>query len=195
MNKLSYGLLSFLSTEPQTGYDLMLRLNHFWHTTHSAIYPLLAELEEKEYVNYTLIEQIGKPDKKLYRITEQGRKVLKKWITSPTDAAVIKDEMHLKLFCIEVLDQETIEKLLAEMENRYAKELNCYMQALEKLKKVMNENRKSFSSPKMGSYILLQKRIGETKLGMEWCHWIQSLYKEGRHTPFFDNDFPDFSGG
>lgn len=193
MNKLSYGLLSFLSIEDQTGYDLMLRLNQFWHTTHSAIYPLLAELEEKDYVTSTLIKQIGKPDKRLYSITGQGREVLKEWIISPTDAAVIKDEMHLKLFCIQALDKETIEKLLTEMENRYAKDLDRYMASLEKLKNAANGNMESFHSPKMGSYILLQKRIGETKVGMKWCSWIRKLYKQSGKINFFDHDFTDFA--
>jgi PadR family transcriptional regulator, regulatory protein AphA len=44
---------------------------------------------------------------------------LKKWIISTTDAAVVKDEMILKLFCIQVLDKELIKTLLTEMEKRY----------------------------------------------------------------------------
>ena len=193
MNKLSYGLLSFLSTEPQTGYDLMLRLNQFWHTTHSAIYPLLSELEENDLANFTLIEQVGKPDKKLYTITDQGMDTLKKWITSPTDAAVIKDEMHLKLFCIQALDKETTEKLIFDMENRYTKELNNYTNSLEKLKNAVG-GVLSFHSPKMGSYILLQKKIGDTQIGIKWCKWVKTFYEQNGDINLFENDFTDFIG-
>ena len=191
MNKLSYGLLSFLSTEPQTGYDLMLRLNQFWRTTHSAIYPLLTELEEKGYVNCTLIEQSIKPDKKLYSITDQGFETLKNWITSTTNAVVVKDEMQLKFFCIQFLDKEIIETLLNEMENRCAKALNTYFKSLEKLKNMVNGNINSFNSPKMGAFILLQKKIGETKLDIKWCSWVRNLYKENGNINFFDNNFTD----
>lgn len=191
MNKLSYGLLSFLSTEPQTGYDLMRRLNQFWHTNHSAVYPLLSELEEKGYVKYMLIEQSGKPDKKLYTITAQGIEVLKEWIKSPTDASVVKDEMVLKLLCIQVLDKEIIETLLTEMENRYTQELVCYTKSLENLKNVADGNIKFFNSPKMGAYLLIQKKLGEIKLSIKWCRWIRSLYDENGNINFFDNDFID----
>lgn len=191
MNKLSFGLLSFLSTEPLTGYDLMLRLNQIWNTTHSAIYPLLSELEEKNYVSYTLIEQTGKPDKKLYSITSQGVDALKKWITSTTDAAVVKDEMMLKLYCIQVLDKETLETLLTELENRCEKDIDRYTKALDRLKNSVNGSIMSFNSPKMGTFILLQKRIAETKLINKWCSWIRSLYQENGNINFLDNSFTD----
>lgn len=191
MNKLSYGLLSFISTEPQTGYDLMRRLNLFWHTNHSAIYPLLSELEEKDYVNCALIEQIGKPDKKLYSITDQGMEALKKWIASTTDPEVVKDEMMFKLLCIQVLDKETIEILLTEMENRCTKALDYFNEVFEKLKDGVNGSINSFNAPKMGAYLLLQKKIAETELNMRWCSWVRSLYTENRDINFLDNNFTD----
>ena len=64
----------------------MLKLNAFWHTTHSRIYPLLAQLEKEEYLTCTLIAQTGKPDKKIYSITEKGLKTAMEWLLLPTDA-------------------------------------------------------------------------------------------------------------
>ncbi len=192
MNKLSYGLLSVLSVEPQTGYALMLKLNLFWHTTHSAVYPLLYELEDLGYVIHEVIEQTGKPDKKLYSITDKGKEELKKWITSTTSMAVIKDEMHLKLFCIQVLDNETIEILLSEIENRCQKKLAQVTKNLANFKNVVDGEIHSFHSPKIGSYILIQRTIGEIKMEMNWCRWIRSLYEENKSINFFDHDFTEW---
>jgi len=79
INKLSYGLLGLLSTQPMTGYDLTQKINSFWRSTHSAIYPLLSELEENGYVEYRFEKKNGKPDKKIYNLTETGKRLLHDW--------------------------------------------------------------------------------------------------------------------
>jgi hypothetical protein len=43
----------------------------------------------------------------------------------------------------------------------------------------------------MGAFILLQKKIGETKLDIKWCSWVRNLYKENENINFFDNNFTD----
>ena len=48
------------------------------------------------------MEQSGKPDKKIYTITEKGFDKLVDWMYKPAGPAVIKDEMMLKLSCIQV---------------------------------------------------------------------------------------------
>jgi len=121
MNKLSYGLLSLLSTEPMSGYDLTAKLNKFWRSTHSAIYPLLSELEKLGHIELTLEKQSGKPDKKIYTLTVQGKAFLRDWFISETSSAVVRDEMNLKIYCIHCMDTEAAENLLNELETRYKK--------------------------------------------------------------------------
>ncbi len=192
MNKLSYGLLSFLSTEPMTGYDLMLKLNQFWRTTHSAIYPLLSELEDKLCVTYTLVNQNGKPDKKVYKITDTGREFLKEWLSAPTEEAVQKDEMMLKIYCIQGFDNETIEKLINEMEDRYQKQLNKYTDSLNKLRANVNNKFDSFKSQGFGSYLLLEKAICDVQLSIKWCKWIRSIYNRDEEIDCLHDNFSQF---
>ncbi len=192
MNKLSFGLLSFLSTDPMTGYDLMLKLNQFWRTTHSAIYPLLAELEEKQYVTYTLVGQNSKPDKKVYQITDTGREILREWLSAPTEEAVQKDEMMLKIYCIQGFDSATIEKLINEMEERYQKQLNRYTDSLKKLTSSVGNKFDSFKSQGFGSYLLLEKAISDVKLSIKWCRWIQSIYNRDEEIDCLHDNFSSF---
>ncbi|ODA40637.1 PadR family transcriptional regulator [Desulfosporosinus sp. BG] len=189
MNKLSYGLLSLLSIMPQTGYDLLLSLNRFWHTNHSAIYPLLAELEEKGYARYTSIDQQGKPDKKIYSITEDGMTALKKWIVSPLEDAVIKDEMILKAFCIEIFDYATVEILLEQIEARYQKQLERYKKYLKDMQTNVNSKAEPINNLILGGYILIQKGIIDAQSGIKWCRWIRNLYDKHETFDFTIIDF------
>ncbi|GFZ30814.1 hypothetical protein CSC2_13400 [Clostridium zeae] len=188
MNKLSYGLLSLLSTEPMTGYDLTTKINRFWRSTHSAIYPLLSELEEKELIALTLVNQNGKPDKKIYNLTTQGKSVLQDWFLSDTDEAVVRDEMTLKLYCIKCMDTDAGEKLLDELEIKYKKKIDHYKGSIEKLKLMSSDTLKNTSSSLFGGYILTQRALNDAILGLKWCHWVKKVYKLEDFS-FLDEDF------
>ncbi|MBK1812814.1 PadR family transcriptional regulator [Clostridium sp. YIM B02505] len=188
MNKLSYGLLSLLSTEPMTGYDLTAKINRFWRSTHSAIYPLLSELEEKELVALTLVKQSGKPDKKIYNLTIQGKSTLHQWFISDTDEAVVRDEMTLKLYCIKCMDVDAAEKLLDELEAKYIKRIDHYKGSIEKLRLMSSDTLKNTTSSLFGGYILTQRVLNEAKLGLKWCHWVRKIYKL-EDLSFLDVDF------
>lgn len=177
MNKLSYGLLSLLSIKSSTGYDLTLSINKFWRSTHSAIYPLLSELEEEEYVASILIQQKGKPDKKMYSLTENGIKLLHKWFTDETSEAVVRDEATLKLYCMQLMDSDEVENLLNEIEGKYIKKLEHHKNYLEKISLRSSEDAEATAKSSFGAYILIQRSMNEALMGIEWCRWVKDLYK------------------
>ncbi|MBC8264340.1 MAG: PadR family transcriptional regulator [Anaerolineales bacterium] len=119
---LKYTLLGFLSCGPLTGYDLKKHIDNstqfFWHAKLSQIYPALKKLAEEELVEATVIPQEGKPDKKIYLITEAGRATLMDWLVEPMDELPLtKDPALLKLFFSGALDKEM---LLAQLHRQLA---------------------------------------------------------------------------
>lgn len=70
--------LSILYEGEATGYDIRRHFREgeaalFADASIGAIYPALAKLEAKGLVGFVIEEQIGKPSRKVYRITEAGR--------------------------------------------------------------------------------------------------------------------------
>jgi PadR family transcriptional regulator, regulatory protein AphA len=188
LNKLSYGLLSLLSTEPMSGYDLTTKLNKFWRSTHSAIYPLLAELEEGKCIELTLIEQKGKPDKKIYHLTERGRELLHEWFVSETSEEVVRDEMNLKLYCINSMDEEAAEKLFTEYEERCRERIDRHHNNLARIQKLSQENPDKALASILGSYIMCQKGLHKAELDLKWCNWVRRIYKK-KDLSFLSEDF------
>jgi len=84
---LPFGLLGLLRYQDSTGYDLTKRfeasLNKFWHAQSSQIYRELNRLEEKGWVTSKTIFQEGKPNKRLYSITDNGQEAFMKWMREP----------------------------------------------------------------------------------------------------------------
>lgn len=188
MNTLSYGLLGLLANESLSGYDLTTRANVFWHTTHSRIYPLLAQLEQDSYVTFSLIKQSDKPDKKIYSLTEKGLEEVRIWLLTPTEEPITKDEFFFKVYCMYVLDSAGIDKLLTERENMYKNRINYCTERIEKMKKLCNGQLNNTNTTGFGRYITLKKAISDAQNGIKWCTWVRQIYKNNNTINIFECD-------
>jgi len=81
---LPHGLLGLLGYESRTGYELTKifedSLNYFWHAQSSQIYRELNRMEEKGWVISQSVIQDKRPNKRVYSITEDGRKAFVQWL-------------------------------------------------------------------------------------------------------------------
>jgi PadR family transcriptional regulator, regulatory protein AphA len=80
---LDHILLGFLR-EPASGYDLKAMLEkvsrHFWHAELSQIYPTLKRLERQGLLESRSQPPDRGPDRRVYRITDEGRTELHRWL-------------------------------------------------------------------------------------------------------------------
>jgi PadR family transcriptional regulator, regulatory protein AphA len=124
---LNYSILGFLNLGAMTGYELKKAIDSstqfFWHAELSQIYPTLKQLEKKHWVAVKVIPQTGKPDKKLYAITEEGRFELVRWLKEPLDESQpVKSPILLKLFFMgELSPSELIAQLRCQLEVQRAR--------------------------------------------------------------------------
>ncbi len=100
---LKFALLGFLNYIPMTGYELEGWINastgNFWHAELSQIYKTLKQLEKDGEVSSRVEPQAGRPDKRVYTITDSGRSSLQQWLSTPILEEVDKkDPLLLKLF-------------------------------------------------------------------------------------------------
>lgn len=100
---LKYTLLGFLNYGPMTGYDLKGYLDAstqgVWYASLSQIYPTLQKLEQEGWVESQEIPQEGKPDRKYYLITAEGRAGFQDWLDEGVhELARHKNLNMLKLF-------------------------------------------------------------------------------------------------
>jgi PadR family transcriptional regulator AphA len=192
MNTLTFGLLALLLNQSLSGYDLMLKINIFWNIPHSRIYPILAKLEQEKYVIYTMVQQKGKPDKKVYSITEKGIIAVKDWMLMPLDVSVKKEEFHLRIYCIHLLDKERAVKLLKEREENILKKIEVRKKRIEEIEKQCDFNIDTTDTSYFSRYILVSKLISEDEAEVKWCRWVLSLYRDEGEINFLKRSFLEF---
>ena len=118
-------LLGLLSVESMSGYDLgqMIRtsVGFFWNESYGQIYPNLKRLAAEGCVTAKKERQKGKPDKRIYSITEKGRERLAAWLEIEPQPEIARNELLLKLFfCAQVSPGISIEHVERMMKRERA---------------------------------------------------------------------------
>lgn len=90
---LEYILLGLIRDEPGHGYALYERVKNskelslIWHVKRSKLYYLLEKSEKEGYLTSFTSSQGHYPDRKVYRITELGKRVLEEWLHTPVNSS------------------------------------------------------------------------------------------------------------
>jgi DNA-binding PadR family transcriptional regulator len=84
---LPHAILVSLCEQSGSGYELTRRfdrsIGYFWSATHQQIYRTLRTMDDDGWVSATAVVQHGRPDKKVYTVSEAGRAELARWIAAP----------------------------------------------------------------------------------------------------------------
>jgi DNA-binding PadR family transcriptional regulator len=99
---LSHALLGLVTYRPATGYELKTAFNEsihfFWNATLPQIYRTLKQMEEKRWLTVAIEHQDGKPSRKIYHVTEAGRKELQEWLQVDPKIPEPREPMLIKVF-------------------------------------------------------------------------------------------------
>ena len=95
-------LLALLAKKPAHGYQLKQALGKTFGAAYpqpniGQIYVTLGRLEKSGLVRGTSVSQSGRPDKRVYEITDEGRQALLTWRDEPSAEVRVRDDFFTKL--------------------------------------------------------------------------------------------------
>ena len=117
---LCLGILQF---EDATGYEINKlvadgRFSHFIEASYGSIYPALTKMMQEELVTCRTEDQEGKPSRKIYSITEQGRaELLTALMDTPKPNRFKSEFLFLGLFA-DLLPAHLVEKAVQHHEQQ-----------------------------------------------------------------------------
>ena len=125
---VKYGLLGLLEREAQHGYELKRSFEQFtggfWELNHGQIYQSLERLAADGLVSYTVESAENAPERKVYEVTEKGRRALERWLErSNARVRPLRDELFVRLAVMARRPPAQLLALIAEYRHTYSEHL------------------------------------------------------------------------
>jgi DNA-binding PadR family transcriptional regulator len=118
---IQLAILGLLNANPLTGYDLKKVFADsdifYWSGSNNQIYHALVELHQDKLVTQTIEHQDNGPSRKVYHITDAGRKALQEWVLSPPDLPQLRHPFLIQLVWGDQVDAAELDDLLARYED------------------------------------------------------------------------------
>lgn len=123
--------LGMLTDGEASGYDLKKcfesSFGHFFPAGYGSIYPALSTLARNGLVEFVQIPQDGKPDRKVYNITEKGREELIAGLAIPNPSHKIRSEFLATLWFAQLMTSEQVSTVV----DNKLEELNEFVEMIE----------------------------------------------------------------
>jgi PadR family transcriptional regulator, regulatory protein AphA len=182
---LEHAILGFLNYKPYSGYDLKkvfdVSVRHFWQADQSQIYRTLGRLAERGWVEMEKIEQSDRPDRKVYRITESGRRELHGWLVGPPPMNPPRSAPLVQVFFSGQLSDEEV---LAKFEG-YAAIMGAFLQAYDEVPEQILPYEKEHNSPREKFFWLLtlENGICSMRANLQWAEGVIERLRRGEVPP------------
>jgi len=183
---LAHALLASLIEEPCSGYDLSKRFSgsvgFFWNASQQQIYRELTKLEEQGWISSQVIPQQGRPDKKLFSVTDVGRQGLVEWITQPCEPTPLRDDLLVKVFAGYLVPRPILLKELERHWEAHSQRLSIYRE----IEQQYFSNSQLLSVKDKFVYMTLRRGIRMETDSIAWCDEARALLRqleEGERNP------------
>ncbi|HBX24628.1 MAG TPA: hypothetical protein DEF34_13505 [Desulfotomaculum sp.] len=170
---LPNAILGLLTYQPMSGYDLKqvfdTSINFFWTAQLSQIYRELSMLEKKGYVTSRIEPQEGRPDRKVYSLTQEGNKSFLEWLNRFSESLLlpVRDEFNIRIFFGSRLPKE---ELVFQL-NKYIRELRLGLELYNTLDNSLRQYAEALLRPEEEFYwrLTVKKGIIMAEAAIRWA--------------------------
>ena len=171
---LDFAILGFLNYQPFTGYDLKKifdnSVHHFWTADQSQIYRTLTRLTQQGLAQVQLVEQVDRPDRKVYSITPAGGQALAGWLRGPFPVEEARSEPLIQVFFAgQLSDEEIVEKFEGA-----AGQIRVLLEHYQEVEQIIADYIPSVASPREGFCwrLTLEFGIRNARMTLEWMESV-----------------------
>ena len=169
---LKHAIMVLLETEAGSGYDLLKRfkqrLGFFWQASHQQIYQQLKVMHQDGLINCQQEVQKGKPDRKIYTMTELGHEALLAWLNEACKPQKVNDSLLVKLYGGHLLDKTVLLDEIRQHRGQHQKALMIMQEMERQYQQLESLERNKLAMP----YLTLRRGI----LGEQaWQVWAQEV--------------------
>ncbi|WP_405467763.1 PadR family transcriptional regulator [Streptomyces canus] len=156
-----------------SGYDLAKAFDatvaNFWMSTPQQLYRELDRMEAEGLVTARVVEQKRRPNKRLFSLTEAGREAVHAYTAEPlAKPAVIRDELLVKVQCLDAGDMEAVRTAIAERMEWATAKLARYERLRQRLLDGRSEEAYFAEAERIGPYLTLLRGMSFERENLQW---------------------------
>jgi DNA-binding PadR family transcriptional regulator len=179
---LRHAVLTALLEGEASGYQLAKRFNvsvaDFWPATPQQLYRELERLERQGLLRGRMVEQTRRPNKRVFALTEAGRRELRDFIAQPTRPAAIRDDLLVKLQAAGPGDHDAIRDAFAARLDRARARLAHYDRLSDALLGGRSEEAFLREAAHVGPYLTLMGGRMYEQQTIRWCATVLEVLGE-----------------
>jgi len=181
---LPHAILVSLSEQSGSGYELARRfdrtIGYFWAATHQQIYRTLRTMELEGWVQATPVVQHGRPDKKVYSVSDAGRAELARWISAPLSGrgSSVADnrtrDLAVKVRAASFGDVDAVRAQVVELRAERATLLDTY----RGFEKRQFPDPSTLTGAALHQYLVLRGGIRAEESAVDWLDEVAAALQE-----------------
>lgn len=165
LSPTSYAVLGMLTFGASSGYDLLKfvekSIGHFWSPAKSHVYSELKRLASKGLATEETVEQDSRPHKRVFALTEEGERALKKWLAeSEVEPDQVKSLFTLRVFFGHLVPTDV---LITQVETVRERAQSALDELIETEKQIKDEPRLFFP------YLTLKAGLAHLRAEIDWA--------------------------
>ncbi|HEX2232512.1 MAG TPA: PadR family transcriptional regulator [Thermoleophilaceae bacterium] len=179
---LRHAVLAGLLEGEASGYELSKRFDvsvaNFWSATPQQLYRELERLEAEGLLEARVVEQERRPNKRVFRLTEEGREELYVFSTQPTRPMAMRDELLVKLQAVEAGDVDAVVEAFSQRVEHSRGKLALYDRLRERLLAGLGEAEYLRTAERVGPYLTLMGGRMFEQQNIRWCKKVMAILAE-----------------
>ncbi|TMR89754.1 PadR family transcriptional regulator [Nonomuraea basaltis] len=184
---LRHAVLAALLDGESSGYQLTkifdVGVSNFWYAAPQQLYAELAKLESEGLVAGHVVVQQGRPNKRVFTVTEAGIGELAAFAAAPPKPLLIRDDLAVRVHAVDLLEPAPVIAQLRERAEEAAAKLALFEKMLVHLRGDLDEESFLRHGERVGPYLTC---LGGCRLEREirdWClQSARTLRERAAHT-------------
>ncbi|BBA96037.1 putative PadR-like family transcriptional regulator [Actinacidiphila reveromycinica] len=181
---LRHAVLAALLDEELSGYQLAKAFDrgvaNFWQAAPQQLYAELPKLERAGLVTGRRVAQEGRPDKRVYQVTDLGLAELERFAGTTGKPSLIRDDLMVKVQAADHVDPDVLTARLAERTAFAQARIELFEGLLRTMRGDATEEEYLRGGSRIGPYLTCLRGLAFERANREWYEHTAAVLRERR---------------
>ncbi|MEU5777900.1 PadR family transcriptional regulator [Streptomyces venezuelae] len=179
---LRHAVLAALLDGEYSGYQLAkgfdIGVANFWHALPQQLYAELTKLEAEGLVAGREVVQEGRPNKRLFRVTDEGLAEMERFAARAAKPSFIRDDLLVKVQAVDGVAAAPVIEQLTERAAVADAKIEVLEKLLVRLRGDADEDTFLRTGERVGPYLTCLRGLAFERESRDWCRRAAAILSE-----------------